>query len=135
MFTKEDLVEVRGHTTWRPTKEQKKRGYKSPSDTPERRRKHYRDNVALYAAYNLKFRDGRRAVMREAKSAPCADCGGLFPPECMDFDHVRGDKVDCVARMFMGGGAAFLAEIAKCEVVCSNCHRIRTKERRNTEAT
>jgi hypothetical protein len=55
------------------------------------------------------------------------DCGGTFPPECMDFDHRPGEK-----KLFgIGQGLrrkleALLAEIAKCDLVCANCHRIRT---------
>lgn len=70
----------------------------------------------------------RAAFRKQEKDRPCADCGGSFPPECMDFDHVRGRKE------FEIGKSNFpverlAAEIAKCEVVCANCHRIRTKAR------
>lgn len=64
--------------------------------------------------------------MREA--TPCADCGQKFPAVCMDFDHVRGVKSHTIAKM-VGDGytkAAILEELEKCELVCSNCHRIRT---------
>lgn len=63
-------------------------------------------------------------------AASCADCGGSFPPECMDFDHL-GDKVDGVATMVSRTKPweEIEAEIAKCELVCANCHRIRTKRR------
>lgn len=65
------------------------------------------------------------------KDVPCADCGGRFPRICMDFDHVRGEKVESISRMIRMAFSweAILAEIAKCEVVCSNCHRIRTAAR------
>ena len=55
------------------------------------------------------------------------DCGQSYPSYVMDLDH-RGDKVRNVARMVsLGlGEATVLAEIAKCDVVCSNCHRLRT---------
>ena len=29
----------------------------------------------------------RRVLILELKSKPCLDCGNVFPPECMDFDH------------------------------------------------
>jgi hypothetical protein len=61
------------------------------------------------------------------KSVACADCRRRFPPEVMDFDHVRGQKARNVSQLRLRVGAARLeAEIAKCEVVCANCHRQRT---------
>ena len=76
------------------------------------------------------FRNRRRTITDEAKAVPCVDCGGTFPPECMDFDHVRGEKLFGLAQ---GSGKAIesvLAEIAKCDVICANCHRTRTRQRR-----
>lgn len=73
----------------------------------------------------------RRAVILEAKTRPCADCGGVFHPECMDFDHVRGEKGFNVGRAVCQTIPVerLRAEMAKCEVVCANCHRLRTARR------
>ena len=82
-------------------------------------------------AIQRKYDQEMRLRLSALKSGPCMDCGGRFPPECMDFDHVRGEKRDGVARMFDYSPALLEAEIAKCELVCANCHRIRTKRRAN----
>ena len=58
------------------------------------------------------------------------DCGERFPSECMDFDHVRGSKLHRVSHMWSMSDEKFSTEIAKCELVCSNCHRTRTKQRK-----
>lgn len=73
----------------------------------------------------------RYAQLEQFKDVPCADCGGRFPQVCMDFDHVRGEKIDTISRMIRMSYSweNILAEIAKCEVVCSNCHRVRTATR------
>lgn len=50
----------------------------------------------------------------------------------MDFDHRPGkDKVQKVSTMFAAGWNldVILAEISKCDLVCANCHRIRTRDR------
>lgn len=70
-------------------------------------------------------------AIRQAKSAPCLDCGGEFPLECMDLDHVRGEKLFNLSKAGPRNHEAVLQEIAKCDVVCANCHRIRTKARAN----
>lgn len=43
----------------------------------------------------------------------------------MDFDHVRGEKIAAPGLLYTQV-EAFQIEIAKCEVVCANCHRERT---------
>ncbi len=64
------------------------------------------------------------------KSAtPCTDCGSRFPACCMDFDHRGGDKHREVGALVARSSPweTIAAEIAKCDLVCANCHRIRTK--------
>lgn len=49
----------------------------------------------------------------------------------MDFDHVRGKKSFNIGGGKMGTPSfeAIEVEIAKCDLVCANCHRIRTEKR------
>lgn len=69
--------------------------------------------------------------IRELKeSTPCLDCGKNYPYYVMDFDHVKGKKLGNISHMINGGVTKKVKEeIEKCEIVCSNCHRIRTYER------
>jgi hypothetical protein len=71
------------------------------------------------------------------KERPCTDCDIPYPFYVMQFDHVRGEKqfnigADGPSR----SGEQVLEEIAKCDVVCANCHAARTYERlvESTEA-
>jgi hypothetical protein len=74
------------------------------------------------------WRGKRRAILLEAKSKPCADCGVQYPPYVMDFDH-KGDKKFNLGGALSRSLDSLIAEIAKCDVVCSNCHRERTAVR------
>lgn len=76
----------------------------------------------------LTLRQKKEVFVERAKDHPCADCGRKFPRVAMDFDHVRGEKKRDVAQMVNGAWSieTLLEEIAKCELVCSNCHRVRT---------
>jgi hypothetical protein len=80
-----------------------------------RRRKHYQKINAL-------------------KAEPCVDCGVIFPPEAMDFDHVRGNKVMTVSQLRDASWRQTLLEMDKCELVCACCHRVRTQLRTQKSA-
>jgi hypothetical protein len=70
-----------------------------------------------------------KAIVEELKSQPCVDCGRSYPIEAMDFDHLE-DKEELISKLvYTAGTERLLSEIAKCEVVCSNCHRVRTARR------
>ena len=65
-------------------------------------------------------------------AAGCADCGWRGWARGLDWDHVRGVKLRSIAAMIANGRpwTEILEEMAKCDVVCANCHRIRTARRR-----
>lgn len=84
----------------------------------------------------------RRAAGREwldslKAGIPCTDCGEVFPEFVMHWDHLPGlDKVAAVSRLAREKPRELaLAEITKCELVCANCHAIRTSERRRRKST
>lgn len=93
-----------------------------------------REEVARKARGHTKAQAARlRAIVEDAKDVPCADCGKAWPPYVMDFDHLDGKakRFNVADVMHWGLGVDTLrAEIAKCEVVCANCHRERTHQRR-----
>lgn len=93
----------------------------------KKNRKKLKAYTVSYATRNLKLLD-------ELRSVPCEDCGKTYPPYVMDFDHRPGTKkltkVSAMARSAYSE-QAILREIRKCDVVCSNCHRMRTHARKH----
>lgn len=75
----------------------------------------------------------RDHVLRHLKRHPCVDCGKQ-DVVVLEFDHVRESKVTEVSTMVRYGKSIpkLDAEIAKCDVVCANCHSRRTALRANT---
>ena len=93
----------------------------------------YRSKEYARTYQRKRAREGRQKV-NDLKKVPCVDCGGTFPHYVMEFDHVpeRGIKKMDLPR-FGGvgfGSPLFLEELKKCDVVCANCHKIRTHKRR-----
>ena len=99
-----------------------------------------RDQRPYNVAYYAKNRDAeiervtRRqqatlAWLRELRNVPCMDCGAVFPPWVMDFDH-RDPKTKSFnvmsGKVLLKNRYVLQLEIAKCDVVCANCHRART---------
>jgi hypothetical protein len=71
----------------------------------------------------------RRERLAEMKTAAgCADCGYNTHAEALDFDHVRGEKSFSISKGAYKAWGVIMAEVAKCEVYCARCHRIRTHE-------
>jgi len=73
----------------------------------------------------------KRELVLAAKKRPCPDCGLEFPSAVMEFDHLP-QFVKCfeISRWSLYTLQALQEELKKCEVVCANCHRIRTENRR-----
>lgn len=93
-------------------------------------REHYLLNTGAYIKKAKNSKAKAIVAINELKDVPCKDCGNRFPSVCMDFDHVNNDKIEDVCSLAQRGNIkAALAEAAKCEIVCSNCHRIRTANR------
>jgi hypothetical protein len=102
-------------------------------------REYYERHKEYYLDLQNERIERNRDGIREAKEVPCADCGHRYPYCVMDFDHRPGEK----KRFNLANAAgsprlsweAIAAEIAKCDVVCANCHRIRTHERRKNRSS
>ena len=101
-------------------------------------------NNSYKLALNLRLRSNRehnlvrlrrRAIVRQVREVAsayklekgCADCGYRASSVALQFDHVFDGKKRNVSSMT--SLRQFYAEIEICEVVCANCHAIRTHAR------
>jgi hypothetical protein len=86
----------------------------------------------LWKKRDSKVRKELSLFLKDYKSNnPCMDCKIQYPYYVMDFDHRPGEiKIACVGRIEKFKTIDKLTqEITKCDLVCSNCHRIRTHDR------
>jgi hypothetical protein len=109
--------------------------YKDPEKQRAYLRTYYQENMQARKATAQTSRVAAKKRNREfvnalKSSTPCADCGKTYPPYVMQFDHMR-NKTFAVAELVNRAVSlkTLKAEIAKCELVCANCHAIRTYER------
>ena len=112
----------------------KKRHYKCRKCMNAYTKMNYDQNTQYYIDKAMRRKKEIKAWVNEMKNIPCADCGNSFHFSSMDFDHL-GDKKFNIATSAnkQYPKEKILEEIAKCEVVCSNCHRYRTWKRANNQ--
>lgn len=97
-------------------------------------RRHYQNNKQYYVQKASKQQDKLAEEVRRLKEFPCADCGKHYPYYVMDFDHREDKKFSISQKAYFGARKQVLDEIKKCDVVCSNCHRERTYQRRKNSS-
>lgn len=88
-------------------------------------------NYKMYCENARQKRKAKRMALGEYKvQQGCMDCGYAAHPDALQFDHVRGEKLFNVAQGAHRSQKLLEAEIAKCDIVCANCHAVRTASRR-----
>ena len=104
--------------------------YKDIVKRRECHKRYYLRNKQLYKEKNIRRRDDLINFVVALKKKPCMDCGVQYPYYVMDFDHRdRKTKLASINQMVNFHSYSkekILVEIEKCDLVCANCHRIRT---------
>lgn len=95
-------------------------------ESTQRRRE---SNRAKWNTYARNYRNKKKAILVEYKGGKCSDCLGKFPIVCYDFDHREPSEKSFTIAAEMGKPIEELKkEAGKCDLVCRNCHAIRTSQ-------
>lgn len=111
--------------------------YKNKEDQAAAARRHYLKNSEKIKARarqnNIAAQKRNRDFINKVKSSPCVDCGIIYAPHIMQFDHIYDNKKDSISNLANQAVSlkTIINEIKKCELVCANCHADRTYKRRN----
>ena len=87
----------------------------------QKSKEHYQKYKGKYNKRNQEQKARSRALIVEAKADGCSICEES-EPACLDFHHL-GDKDMPVSQMKGMSDVRILEEIAKCVLLCANCHR------------
>lgn len=95
---------------------------------------HYNNNKTYYRDKTRKAERRSKHIIDAIKAnTPCCDCGNYYDPICIDFDHTEPIKkafgISGASKVLGYSIIKILLEIEKCDIVCANCHRLRTKQR------
>lgn len=96
-------------------------GVMTPEYHRQKSKDHYQKYKAKYNERNQGQKMRTKALLLEAKKGGCIQCSEM-EPACLDFHHL-GDKDKTVSQMRGMSDERVLDEIAKCVIVCANCHR------------
>ena len=92
------------------------------------------ERLASKRAYGRERVNRNRQIIVIAKGNICQDCGGEFMSRDLHFHHRDPrSKVLSVALMATRSEAALREEIAKCDVLCAECHNRADATRREME--
>ena len=94
---------------------------------PEHHQRWYAKHKDRHYEYYRKKQERNKALLKKLKDKPCMDCGVKYPHYVMDFDHRDPEtKTKNISRMLTTSVKTIMDEVAKCDLVCANCHRERT---------
>lgn len=108
--------------------------YKDPEKQKAAQKTWYLKNKELTANRTRLNKEKRKDIVRSIKeSSPCADCDVSYPYYVMHFDHLDSTEKIGNVNVLLNTKAlqTTLNEIEKCDIVCANCHSVRTWKRQH----
>ena len=91
---------------------------------------HYIMNKERYREAQKRSRARKIEKLRKYKeSNPCVDCDTKYPHYVMEFDHHSIKTMNIASMVTRYGWDRLMQEIECCDLLCANCHAIRTWER------
>ena len=97
---------------------------------------HYLKNKEIYSKRNRAVDKKLKEYVRNSKeNQKCIDCGRKYRYWMLDFDHRPNTEKLCELShcFYLSTIEKVQAEIDKCDLVCTNCHRDRTYIRQHSE--
>jgi len=102
--------------------------YRRVSQMNKRLTKHRREYLIRYTT---RQRRNFKEILVAESGGVCLDCTRKYPPFMFDFDHRdSATKVMALSQSRTRSLKKLRDEAKKCDLVCSNCHRLRTHKRR-----
>jgi|ERR1041385_448641 hypothetical protein len=93
-------------------------------------KKYRRTHPEVIVRLRHKYQKQSRELMNKFKNKPCFDCQGWFAPCQMEFDRRPGEiKEFEIGNRYNSNPTRLYREMKKCDLICSNCHRLRTWKR------
>lgn len=105
--------------------------YKEKWLSPKAYKKQIEDQQKSISKWRKKREQNRRKLIDEIKlSKGCLHCGYKEHAVALDFDHLNPSEKDfnISANFACAPFEALMEEISKCQVLCANCHRVKTKQ-------
>lgn len=98
-------------------------------------KEHYHRYGDEYRARAIKYNKDlkvslRKKMLKYLSDKSCVICG-MNDPRVLEFDHINpSTKNISIARALSNAAKwdAILQEISKCQILCANCHKIKTAE-------
>lgn len=97
-----------------------------------------KNNIYQEKSLRAERRAEKWAMAQEIKmKSGCVDCGYKDNAQALQFDHIGTDKKESVSNLIRSDYSwkTILEEIAKCEIVCANCHAVRTQNRKHVSGS
>lgn len=95
------------------------------------RKSHYEANHQKYRDKAIRLKEKYKVEFYTwLQTQQCVDCGN-DDFRVLEFDHLRDKEFNIGEMVGLRTLAGLQDEIAKCEIVCANCHKIRSADRGN----
>ena len=114
--------------SWK-VKSKRRRNTKCRECVNDYNRQHYKSNKDYYIRKTKQSYNRLSTLLYSFKFSNSCNVCGENTPACLEFNHInREDKKYQISSMCKFGVSQeqFIKEIQKCEILCCNCHRIRT---------
>jgi hypothetical protein len=107
--------------------------YKDIEKQQQYQRDWYQRNKERRLKRQRELRDIQRQIIAQEKvRRGCAHCGYRESPVALDAHHHNGDKEFEIGKAVVARKSIeeIMIELAKCEILCANCHRIEHYEKK-----